>query len=217
MTGAGQRPREPVDAVVFDLGGVLVRWDPRRLYRRLLPDAEVEAFLAEIDFAAWNSHQDAGRTFAEGIEAHARLFPHRRELLAAYPERFAESLDGTVPGSVELLTELSAAGVRLLALTNWSAQTWPVAEATYPFLGLFEAVIVSGREGVAKPDPAIFELLITRHRLDPARTVFVDDAPANVAAAAASGLVARLFTGAAALRADLVRLGLLPGPPGGSP
>ena len=198
-------------AVVFDLGGVLIRWDPRHLYRRLMPEDEIDAFLDEVGFHAWNHEQDAGASWGPAVEEHAARFPHHRELLAAYPARFAESLDGPVEGTVAILEELHAAGTRLVALTNWSAELFPHAEAAFDFLGLFEGIVVSGREGVAKPDPAVFDLLLSRYDLDPARTVFVDDSPANVAAAAAVGLTALVFTGADRLRADLSRLGLLVG------
>ena len=201
----------PPTAVVFDLGGVLIRWDPRHLYRLLMPEDEIDAFLDEVGFDAWNHEQDAGAPWGPAVEAHAALFPHRRALLAAYPARFPDSLDGPVEGTVAILAELHAAGTRLVALTNWSAETFPHAEAAFDFLALFEGVVVSGREGVAKPDPAVFDLLLSRYDLDPAGTVFVDDSPANVAAAAAAGLTALLFTGADRLRADLSRLGLLDG------
>ena len=199
------------NAVVFDLGGVLIRWDPRHLYRQLMPEDEIDGFLDEVGFQAWNHEQDAGAPWGPAVEEHAALFPHRRELLAAYPARFAESLDGPVEGTVAILVELHAAGTRLVALTNWSAELFPHAEAAFDFLGLFEGIVVSGREGVAKPDPAVFDLLLSRYHLDPARTVFVDDSPANVAAAAAAGLRALAFTGPDRLRADLSRLGLLDG------
>jgi 2-haloacid dehalogenase len=198
-------------AVVFDLGGVLIRWDPRHLYRRLLPEDEVDAFLDEVGFHAWNHEQDAGASWGPAVEEHAARFPHRRALLAAYPARFPESLDGPVEGTVAILEELHAAGTRLVALTNWSAELFPHAEATFDFLALFEGIVVSGREGVAKPDPAVFDLLLSRFDLDPARTVFVDDSPANVAAAEAAGLRALVFTGPEQLRGDLSRLGLLGG------
>ena len=198
-------------AVVFDLGGVLIRWDPHHLYRQLMPEDEVDAFLDEVGFHAWNHEQDAGASWGPAVEEHAALFPHRRELLAAYPARFAESLDGPVEGTVAILAELHAAGTRLVALTNWSAELFPHAEATFDFLVLFEGIVVSGREGVAKPDPAAFDLLLSRYDLDPARTVFVDDSPANVAAAAAAGFIALAFTTPDRLRADLTRLGLLDG------
>jgi 2-haloacid dehalogenase len=206
--------------VVFDLGGVLVDWDPRYLYRQLLPEDEVEDFLTEVDFPTWNYRADAGAPWADAVAEHAARFPHRAELLAAYPERFRETLGGEVPGTVELLRDLHAAGVRLLALTNWSAETFPHARAMFAFLSLFEDVVVSGEEQLAKPDLAVFRLVLDRYGLDPARTVFVDDSPRNVAAAATAGLVALRFHEAHRLRADLQQLGLLadlPGRAGGAP
>ena len=214
-TRPGATPVPP--AVVFDLGGVLVRWDPRRLYRQLMPEHEVDDFLAEIGFPAWNHAMDAGGDWADAVEMLAARHPHRRDLIASYPALFAETLDGPVPGSVEVLRDLHAAGVRLLALTNWSAQTFPHAEQTFDFLTLFEGVVVSGREGLAKPDPRVFRLLLSRHDLDPARTVFVDDSAVNVAAATDVGLTGLLFHDAATLRADLHRLGLVGRAPAGGP
>jgi 2-haloacid dehalogenase len=205
-----QRRATPT-AVVFDLGGVLVRWDPRRLYSSLMPEDEIDAFLHEVGFLAWNHQQDAGGRWAPAVEEHGARFPHRRELLAAYPARFPEALDGPIEGTVEILRELHAAGTRLVALTNWSAELFPHAEESFDFLHLFEGVVVSGIEGVAKPDPAIFDLLLRRYRLDPAATVFVDDSAVNVAAAAAAGMRPVLFTAPDALRAQLSRLGLLGG------
>ena len=125
-----------------------------------------------------------------------------------------------MPGTVQLLRDLHTAGVRLLALTNWSAETFPHARAMFAFLSLFEDVVVSGEEQLAKPDLAVFRLVLDRYRLDPSRTVFVDDSPLNVAAAATAGLVGVRFHDAPRLRADLRRLGLLadqPGPAGSAP
>jgi len=197
--------------VVFDLGGVLIDWDPRHLYRQLLPEDEIEPFLEEIGFRAWNYAQDAGGSWEAAVEELAARYPHRRDLIAAYPARFPETMSGPVPGTAELLRELHARGTRLLALTNFSAESYPHAVAAFEFLGLFEDVVVSGVEELAKPDPAIFALLIERYRLDPAATLFVDDSPHNVEAAATAGLQAVLFTGADDLRRDLSRLGLLTG------
>ena len=216
----GDGPTAPAavpTTVVFDLGGVLVDWDPRYLYRKLLPDAEVDDFLDEVDFPAWNHRADAGGRWADALAEHTERFPHRAELLAAYPARFPETLGGEVPGTVALLHDLHRDGVRLLALTNWSAETFPHARALFAFLTLFEDVVVSGEERVAKPDPAVFRLVLDRFALEPGRTVFVDDSPRNVAAAADAGLVALRFHGADPLRADLVRLGLLTGNPGSAP
>lgn len=202
-----------VRTVVFDLGGVLIDWDPRYLYRSMLgSDDQVETFLEEIDFAAWNHAQDAGaRPWAEAVAALGDRFPHRRELIAAYPERFGETLAGPIDGSVAVLRELHARGVPLLALTNWSAETFPVARARFGFLDLFDGIVVSGEEGVAKPDPEVFARLVGRYTLDPAATVLVDDREDNVTAARAAGLQGLLFTGPDRLRRDLSRLGLLDG------
>jgi 2-haloacid dehalogenase len=195
--------------VVFDLGGVLLDWDPRYLYRRLLPEHEVDRFLEEIGFHAWNREQDAGRGWAAAVEELAGRHPHRRELIEAYPHRHDEALAGEVSGSVALLDELAEGGTRLLALTNWSAETFPAARRRFAFLDRFEGIVVSGQERVAKPDEAIFEVLLERYSLDPRATVFVDDAPTNVDAARRLGFIGLLFIDAARLRADLTRLGLL--------
>ncbi|MEO7981594.1 MAG: HAD family phosphatase [Sporichthyaceae bacterium] len=218
-SGADQRPPRVAvpTTVVFDLGGVLVDWDPRYLYRQLLPEDEVEAFLTEVDFMAWNHRADSGGRWADAVSEHTERFPHRAELLAAYPARFRETLGGEVPGTVELLRELHRGGVRLLALTNWSAETFPHARELFDFLTLFEDVVVSGEEQLAKPDPAVFALLVDRYGLDARRTVFVDDSPRNVGAAVDAGLVALQFRDAHRLRADLAGLGLLTGSGGSAP
>jgi 2-haloacid dehalogenase len=201
---------DPISTVVFDLGGVLIDWDPRYLYRRLLAtDEEIEAFLDEVGFASWNHEVDAGRTtWADAVEALATAHPHRRDLIEAYPARFTHTMSGPIDGSVEVLRELHAQGVQLLALTNWSAETFPLARERFDFLGLFDGIVVSGVERVAKPDPEIFARLVGRHGLDPARTLFVDDNQPNLDAAENVGLVGLLFTDPATLRYDLRRLGL---------
>ena len=203
----------PVEAVVFDLGGVLVRWDPARIYRAMLGSDELVAdFFDEVGFLQWNHSVDAGeRTWAEAVADLTERYPHRGDLIAAYPARFPESLAGPVEGTVEILRELHAAGIRLVGLTNWSAELFPHAREHFDFLGLFEAIVVSGEERLAKPDPRIFDLVLTRHGLDPARTVFVDDRQVNVAAARAAGMTGFRFTDPEHLRRDLTVAGVLPG------
>jgi 2-haloacid dehalogenase len=201
--------------VVFDLGGVLIDWDPRYLYRRLMPEEEVEAFLDEIGFAEWNRRQDAGGSWAEAVAALAARHPHRRELIEAYPQRFADTLGDAIAGTVTILEQLHAAAVPLLALSNWSAETFQVARSTYPFLDLFGGIVVSGEERVAKPDQRIFSILLERFGLVAADTVFIDDSPANVIAAQAAGLVTIHYESPGRLREQLVQLGLLPPTSGG--
>lgn len=196
-------------AVVFDLGGVLIDWDPRHLYRRLIPDeAEMERFLREVVSPEWNLEHDRGRAFADGIAQLRREHPEQGGLIAAYAERWPEMLGGAIQPTVDVVDELRGTGVRLFALTNWSAETWPIGRARFAFLDWFEAIIVSGLEQIVKPDPAIFRILVDRHGLEPARTIYIDDMQANVAAAAALGFRAIRFTDAARLRRALTDLGL---------
>jgi 2-haloacid dehalogenase len=197
-----------LNTVVFDLGGVLITWDPRAAFHDVLPRHEVEPFLDEIDFLTLNRGIDAGRPMHE-VEAEVdERFPHRRGVLAAYHRNFPDSLTGEVPGTADIVRELSAAGVRLLALTNWSAQTFPHARELFPVLAEFEGIVVSGEESMVKPDPRLFQRLFERHQVVPSSAVFVDDSAANVAAAADLGLTALQFSDAGTLRSDLVRLGL---------
>jgi 2-haloacid dehalogenase len=208
----------PLTTVVFDLGGVLIDWDPRHLYRQLFDDAdEMESFLAEVTTAEWNGHQDAGRPWAEAIEILVAEYPERRELIEAFHRRWPEMLGGEIPGTLDVLAELRAAGVRLLALSNWSAEMFPVALERFDFLAWFEGIVISGDVGVNKPDRRIFEHLAERFGIEPASAVFVDDSVANIDAATDLGFRAIKFTDAAALRQALVQLGLLPDARGSSP
>jgi 2-haloacid dehalogenase len=205
----------PIDAVVFDLGGVLIDWDPRRLYRKLLADeAAVEEFLATVTTPEWNAEQDRGRPFAEGVAELVERYPAHAEAIAAYHDRWEEMLGGEVPGTVEILAELRAAGVPLYALSNWSAETFRLTRGRFPFLEWFDGLVVSGEERVAKPDRRIFDLLLQRFGLVLAATLFVDDSPANVAAALELGMDAVLFRDAATLRRELAARGLPVGPGG---
>jgi 2-haloacid dehalogenase len=200
----------PITAV-FDLGGVLIDWDPRHLYRQLFDDPdEMESFLAEVTTAEWNAHQDAGRPWAEAIEILVAEHPERRALIEAFHRRWAEMLAGEIPGTVEVLAELHAAGLRLVGLSNWSAEMFPVALERFDFLAWFEGIVISGEVGVNKPDRRIFEHLAQRFGIEPQEAVFVDDSAANIDAATDLGFCAIHFTDATALRQVLVRLGLLP-------
>jgi 2-haloacid dehalogenase len=199
------------DAAVFDLGGVLIDWDPRHLYRKLFAgdEAAMEHFLATVCTHEWNRCQDAGRSFAEGARLLKAEHPEKAALIDAYHGRFGEMLAGPIAGSVEILAELRACGTPLYALTNWSAETYPLAVERFEFLNWFRGILVSGEIGVIKPDPRIFALLVERFALERQCTVYVDDVEANAAAAQRCGLHAIHFTTPARLREVLVELGLL--------
>ena len=202
--------RPPITTVVFDLGGVLIDWDPRYLYRTLFDDeAAMEDFLATVTTPEWNRAQDAGRPWAEAVEELAARHPEKRDLIEAYWHRWPETLGDAIEPTVAVLDELRSTGVRLYALSNWSGETFPKARPRYPFLEWFEGIVISGDERLAKPDPRIFEVLIERYDVHPAETVFIDDHAPNVEAAAVLGFTALRFTDAPSLRANLAHLGLL--------
>lgn len=205
-------PAPAVDAVVFDLGGVLVDWNPRHLYRKIFAnEAQMEDFLTRVCNGAWNDAQDRGRPWDEAVRLLQGRFPEFSAEIEAFYLRWPEMLKGDFPETVQILTKLRHEPVRLLALTNWSSETFPFALQRFPFLGWFEGILVSGDEGMAKPDPEIFRLMASRYHLTPARTVFIDDAEKNVKGAHAEGWQTIHFTGAEALLGELQELGLLGG------
>ena len=196
-------------AVVFDLGGVLMEWDPRRLYRQLFDDAAaMESFLSEVCTPAWNARLDAGRPWPEAIESLAREFPAQRDLILAYDTRWEEMLGGAIEGTVQILAELRDAGVPCYALSNWSAAKFALTRPRFPFLEWLEGIVISGDVGASKPDPAIYRVLVERYRLTPSTTALVDDTEPNVLVAADLGFRAVRFLGAPHLRTDLRGLGL---------
>lgn len=201
----------PVDAVVFDLGNVLIKWDPQPAIAAGVGEQRARDFLAgEFDFGDWNHQQDAGRSFADGEESAVAAYPHLADEIRSYRANFDKSMVGAIEGTVDILKRLHNAEIPLIALTNWSAETFPQAVDAFDFLELFEDIIVSGEEGVAKPDPEIFQELEDRIRhlgsLDDC--IFIDDSLANVQAAAAAGMDAIAFTSPEELRADLAVRGL---------
>lgn len=206
---SGRANRAPRN-VIFDLGGVLIDWNPRYLFRDLFvgDEAAMEAFLAGVCSPAWNERQDAGRTIAEAEAELVGRFPEQERLIRAYYAGFDRMLGGAIDGTVAVLEDLAAAGVPLYALTNWSAETFPHALRRFPFLGSFRDIVVSGRIGLIKPDRRIFDHLLAKTGIDAAASVFIDDSPKNVAGAAAAGLSAIQFRSPGELRRMLAGLGL---------
>ena len=201
---------ETIKAIIFDLGGVLLEWNPRNVYRRYFDrPEEMEAFLSEVDFMKWNAQQDMGRPFAEGVAQLSAQYPHRAELIRAYHEHWEESVGGEITGTVEILRRLKRAGWRLYALSNWSAETFPKMRGKYDFFALFDAMIVSGEVGLIKPDPAIFELAIRTTGGAASQCLFIDDSEQNIAVAQRLGMQAILFRSAAQLEEELREMQVL--------
>ena len=196
-----------IDTVVYDFGNVLIGWDPFGPYEGR-PRAQIEAFFEAVDFGSINHAADAGTSYAVLLERVGRTHPEQVEDLRRYVEHYELSLTGPIEGSAELVAELKGLGLRLYGLTNWQAETFHSAEPAAPAIGLMEDVIVSGREGMAKPDRRIFELVVERSGVDPSRAVFVDDKQVNVDAARGVGFHGVVFTDTDALRHDLRALGL---------
>ena len=202
---------QAITTLIFDLGGVLIDWNPRHLYRKLLDDeAAIDDFLDRICTSDWNEQQDAGRSLEAATKSKVEEFPEKKELIEAYYGRWSEMLGGPIAGTVALLEELRRQqNYKLLALTNWSDETFPVAWERYSFLRYFEDILVSGREGLKKPDPAIYRLLLERNGLDPQGALFIDDNARNVAAAKKMGIKTIHFTSSGDFKNALEEKGLL--------
>ena len=198
-----------IAAVVFDIGGVLLEWDPRHVYREVFDDeGEMERFLSEVCSREWHEDNDRGVRYAESCAALAERFPQYAAEIRLWGERTEDMIAGPIDGTVALLAELQAAGVPCYGLTNMEAETYPLRYERYAFLRSLRGIVVSAEEGVIKPEPEIFRRLFSRFGLVPERTVFADDAARNIEAAQALGMQTVLFESAAQLRAELVALGL---------
>ena len=196
--------------IVFDLGGVLIDWNPRYLYRKIFSSTEeMDWFLNHICTSEWNSRQDAGRPFAVGQAELKAKYPRYSAQIDDYFLRWEEMLGGLIKGSVEILKELYDKGYRLYALSNWSAETLPLAQERYNFFPLFSGMVISGKEKTIKPDPGLYKILLSRYQLDPAETLFIDDHSENTIAAAKLGMKTIDFVSPLQLREELTKRGIL--------
>lgn len=200
-----------IDTVVFDLGGVLVDWNPRHLYRKILNDEkEVEHFLAHVCNGEWNEQQDAGRPLVEATAERIEKFPQHEPLIRAFYGRWTEMMVGQIDGTVRILETLRQRGRhKIFALSNWSAETFPLARSQFGFFELFDAILLSGEEKLIKPDPRFFNLLSERHGVVPHKSVFIDDVEKNINGACALGFNAIRFTDPDSLRQSLTQYGVL--------
>jgi HAD superfamily hydrolase (TIGR01509 family) len=191
---------------VFDFGGVLFDWNPRYLFRRFFDgDGEaLERFMTEIHFNDWNASMDRGVSFADGVRARCRQFPRYAEPIRAFDTRWEETVRGPMPGMEGLLHRLHTAGIPLFGLSNTSVEKYRVLRRNYPFLGRLTQILLSGEVGIAKPDPRIFDLFLARTGLRKESLLFIDDSPANIAAASSLGWKAVQFTSARELEKELI-------------
>jgi 2-haloacid dehalogenase len=198
-----------IQAVVFDLGAVVIDWDPRHLYRKVFDgdEAKVEMFLAQICPSDWNERQDAGRSLAVATEERVAAYPEWEREIRAFYGRWIEMVGGPIPGTADILRELAALGVRLFALSNWSAETFPLVRHRFPELDLFEKIVISGEHNCAKPDERFYRLALEEFALPASSLLFIDDSKRNILAAERLGFVTLLFKSAKELRGDLKAMG----------
>ena len=196
-----------IDHIVFDIGNVLIDWDPERLFQRLIPKVEDRSFfLNNVCNQDWNIEQDRGRSWEEAEEVAIEAFPEWESMIRAYRKHWIETIPGPVPGGFELRNELASQGYHLTALSNFSTSTFAEISQVYPELLDFEGLTISAHIGLIKPDPAIYHHHEKTFALEPKRTVFIDDSVANVEAARHCGWQAILFCNAEQTKADLRQL-----------
>jgi 2-haloacid dehalogenase len=200
-----------ISTIIFDLGGVLVDWDPRYLYRDVFRDNDaMERYLTEVCTPEWIREMDAGKSFQQAVSERVERFPDHAHALGLWLEEWDKTLRGSLDDSVFLLEFLAKKKHRLVALTNWSAETFPVARRRFAFLSYFEDILVSGEHGLVKPSEEIFQLARERWRIEPSHSLFIDDSVANIKTASRLGFQCIHFVGAESLARSLRQLALLP-------
>jgi 2-haloacid dehalogenase len=200
-----------IDTIIFDLGAVLIDWNPKHLYRKIFKtEEEIDWFLKNVCTSEWNDKQDAGRDFDEATQELLEKFPEHKLAIEAWYGRWQETISGSIDGTVVILDEIKKSGkYRLYALTNWSAQTFPWALDNFEFLHWFEGIVVSGVEKTRKPHPEFYHILFDRHKVNPATALFIDDNLANISGGNAVGLNTIHFQSPEQLRRELIESGIL--------
>lgn len=197
-----------IETIVFDFGGVLIDWNPRHLFKKVFKDeGEMEQFLKEVCTDDWNVEQDRGRTLEEGTLLLVTQYPGQADLIKMYYDRWTEMLNGPIEDSVAILKQLKER-YKVYGLTNWSAETFPVALERYDFLQWFDGIVVSGMEKVIKPGREIFDLLVSKYKIVPSQSVFIDDNLKNIEAAKALNFNAVHFRNPEQLRDELIAVGV---------
>ncbi|MEN0057061.1 MAG: HAD family phosphatase [Mucilaginibacter sp.] len=200
-----------INTIIFDLGAVLIDWNPHYMYRTLFADEqEMKNFLAEVCTSDWNEEQDAGRSLQEGTDLLVAQFPQHEANIRAFYGRWSEMLGEPFYGTVAIFKQLKASGkYKIYALTNWSAETFPVALERYDFLSWFDGIVVSGTEKMRKPAPEFYQILLDRYAVNAGEALFIDDNYRNIVAAEKVGIKSIHFTSAEQLEAELKDLEVL--------
>jgi 2-haloacid dehalogenase len=200
-----------IDTVIFDLGNVLIDWNPRYLYRKIFTDENrMEAFLQDVCNMKWNELLDLGCDGSECVQELASLYPHHASEISAYWERWSEMVAGDIPGTVEIFRDLKSLNKhKLLALSNWSHEKFAITRPRFEFLSWFDGIVLSGEEKIVKPDPRLYRILLERHDVSPSRAVFIDDVQKNLDAASGLGIHTVLFTNPSEVRRRLTDMGVL--------
>lgn len=200
-----------ITTIIFDFGGVLIEWDPRRVYRRYFPEdpMSMENFFKEVDFMGWNAHQDRGRPFREGVADLSAKYPHHAHLIQAYHDHWRDSIGAANWGTVGIMKQLKEKGYPLYGLSNWSAETFPYAREKYSFLGLLDDMVISGHVGHVKPEPEIYHILLERIARPAQECLFIDDSLPNIHQANTMGFNTIHFTSPDLLNRELTQLGML--------
>lgn len=200
-----------IDTIIFDLGAVLIDWNPRHLYRKIFSsEEEMETFLRDVCTSDWNEVQDEGRSLEEGTNLLIKSFPQHETNIRAYYGRWEEMLGGEIEGTKNILQQLKESGqYKLYALTNWSNETFPIAWALYPSLHWFDGIVVSGKEKMRKPDHAFYQLLLNRYQVPAVQALFIDDNIRNVIAAREFGIDSILFENSHQLKNELEKRSII--------
>jgi len=200
-----------IKAIVFDYGNVLLDWNPRNVFRRYFSndDEGMERFMREVDFMGWNAQQDKGRPFTDGVAILSERFPQHAHLIRAYHEHWKDSIGEAFTGTVEIVRKLKHAGYPLYGMSNWSAETFPIARARYDFFDLFDDMVISGEVGFAKPEPEIYQIMLKRVGRSARECLFIDDSLPNIRQANTMGFVTIHFQSPAQLEQELNILHLI--------
>lgn len=199
-----------INTVIFDLGGVLIDWNPRYLYQKIFKtEEEIDYFLENICTSEWNEEQDGGRSLSDATRLLVEKHPEHKTAIEHYYNSWEEMLNGEISGTVEVLEKLKKSGkYKLYALTNWSSETFPIALKRFPFLSYFDGIVVSGKENDRKPFPSFYQLMLDRYRIDAATAVFIDDRYSNIEGAEKVGISGIHYTDPVQLENDLKARGV---------